>query len=333
MPDPTHIVKPLFFRQAFVLLLFFYASLAGSTALQAQQVNAGLVPDSILIGERAVLWVEVSVPAKSFIVPLALNDTIFNKLEILSVTLPDTLESDSGNVFIRQKFEITAWEEGYYPIAPLKVWFIQGQDTLEVSSQPMLLGVYPVELAEDATPYDIKPILKMPLSFMDVFRWVGPILFVIVLFTGLAWWFMKRRRSRPQAESVWEKPDIPPHIAAISSLESLKNKKLWQNGKVKLYHSELTYIIRMFIEKRFGLLALEMTSGEIILNIQVHFKEGDLTDSLRYILEIADLVKFAKFVPDPQQNEESMDLALEFVKRNIPTSPTAEKKTMLKGEE
>jgi len=113
----------------------------------------------------------------------------------------------------------------------------------------------------------------------------------------------------------------------------LKNKKLWENGKVKLYHSELTYIVRMFLEKRFGLLALEMTSGEILKAVEPHLKGEDMTDSLKVIFELADLVKFAKFSPEPQQNEKCMELALDFVKRNFPSPVAEEKKYKQGGEE
>lgn len=322
-----------FRKRMLVFLVFLSVNLAGSLSLNAQQVQANLAPDFILIGKHAVLRVEVKAITGSLVVPVALSDTIFNEIEILSASPLDTLINDSGNYTIRQEFVITAWKEGFYPIAPIQVKIVNGSDTLEAFSEPLLFEVFSPDLAQDATPYDIKPIFKMPLSFRDVFRWAGPIFVLLVLVAGLFWWFVKKRKHRPIAESIWEKPDIPAYIAAISSLESLKNKKLWQNGKVKLYHSELTYIVRMFIEKRFGLLALEMTSGEIVQAIRPHLKEEDMNDSLKYIFEIADLVKFAKFSPEPQQNEESMDLALDFVKRNIPPPPVEEKKGKPQGQE
>ncbi|MEE4176939.1 MAG: hypothetical protein V2I46_05460 [Bacteroides sp.] len=333
MVNKNIIFNLIFKKRILVFLAFISATFTGSFTLHAQQIQASLTPDSIKIGERAVLRVEVFAPEGSLVVPVALSDTIFNELEILSASPLDTLKGEGGEYSVWQEFVITSWKEGFYPIAPITIRIINRQDTLEVFSEPLLLEVYSVEIAEDATPYDIKPIFKIPVSFMDVFRWAGPLLLLLALIAGFAWWFVKKRKRRPVAESIWEKPDIPAHIAAISSLESLKNKKLWQNGKVKLYHVELTYIIRMFIEKRFGLLALEMTSGEIIQAIHSHFKEEDLTDSLAYIFELADLVKFAKFSPDPQQNGESMNLAIDFVKRNIPPPPAEEKKSKPQGQE
>lgn len=333
MQKKKEIKKGIFGKHFFVLLVVLSAVLVFPTGLQGQQVKAVLMPDSILIGQRAVLQVEVTAPLGSFVIPVALNDTVFNAVEILSAGGLDTLVGEAGAYSIRQEFVITAWKEGFYPIAPIPAMILDGVDTMDVFSEPLLFGVYPVEIAEDAKPYDIKPIYGMPVSFREVIRVAGPVLILLALLAGFFWWFLKRRKRHPQSESIWEKPDIPPHIAAISSLESLKNKKLWQNGKVKLYHSELTYIVRMFIEKRFGLLALEMTSGEIIRGIQGHLKEADLTDSLKYIFELADLVKFAKFLPDPQQNEESIELAMDFVKRNIPPLLDDEKNPKAQGEE
>jgi hypothetical protein len=321
-------VKQVFANLALLFILFF-----ATEGLQAQQVKAILEPDSIVIGKRAVLRVEVSCPSDSQVIPVALNDTIFEEVEIFSASPLDTLRAETGDYFIRQEFVITAWEEGFYPIAPIPVLVVSRTDTLEVYSAPLLLKVYSVEVSEDATPYDIKPIFRMPLSIAEMVRVAGPAILLLALFAGLAWWFYKQRKGRPQAESICEKPGIPPHIAAISSLENLKNKKLWENGKVKLYHSELTYIVRMFLEKRFGLLALEMTSGEILKAVEPHLKGEDMTDSLKVIFELADLVKFAKFSPEPQQNEKCMELALDFVKRNFPSPVAEEKKYKQGGEE
>jgi hypothetical protein len=111
-----------------------------------------------------------------------------------------------------------------------------------------------------------------------------------------------------------EEPYVPPHIRAIRKLDAIKTEKLWQMGRTKEYHSEITDTLRKYIEERFGIGAMEMTSGEILTDIK---KYGGGTDSvygnLKQILILADFVKFAKYRSLPDENELSMMNAYLFV--------------------
>lgn len=313
-------------------LVFFMALLGHVFSLNAQQVRVKLEPDSIQIGQRATFLIEVDAPVRSIVHWSEFTDSIAGQIEILSFGRVDTLFRDSEKFTLGQQLKITSWEPGFIAIAPAPFLMVVNGDTSLVESEPLLLHVQAPELAEDATPFDIKPIFKVPVTLAEILPWL-----LIVIFAVIAGWmirrYLRKRKQAPAKESIWEKPDIPAHIAAISSLESLKNKKLWQNGWVKLYHSELTFILRMYLEKRFGLIALEMTSAEILQAIPGHVEEEEQIESLRYILDLADLVKFAKFNPEPQQNEECMELAFDFVKRNIPPPSKEESKGKTKEQQ
>lgn len=293
----------------------------------AQQAKLKFDPDSIAMGKRTVLTIEIDAPQNSLVYSPSLIDTLSQKLELISLKNPDTIPLENQMQTLRQEFLITAWEPGFIIIPHLPFKAIKNGDTLRFESEPAMLYVQGVEIAEEASPYDIKPIFRMPVSIYEILIWYFPIAIITGLIIGFTLWYLKRRKYRPVSESIWEKPDIPPHIAAISSLESLKNKKLWQTGKVKLYHSELTFILRMYLEKRFNIIALEMTSSEILQAAPAQIKDEESLESLKYIFELADLVKFAKFQPEALQNEECLELALEFVKRSIPETPVEEKET------
>lgn len=314
------------------MLLVLMALLVNISSVKAQQVRVKLEPDSIQIGQRATFFIEVDAPLRSIIHWSEFTDSIAGQIEILSFGRVDTLYSDSEKFTLGQQLQITAWEPGYIAIAPAPFMMVWNGDSSLVKSEPLLLHVKAPELAEDAIPFDIKPIFKVPVTLAEILPW----LFVLIFLLIAAWFirrYIRKRKLAPARESIWEKPEIPAHIAAISSLESLKNKKLWQNGKVKLYHSELTFILRMYLEKRFGLIALEMTTAEILQAIPGHVEQEEQIESLGYILDLADLVKFAKFSPEPQQNEECMELALDFVKRNIPPPPKEEGKDKTKEQQ
>lgn len=300
------------------VLLVFFSPFRGI----AQQVRVTIEPDSTVIGQRAALSIEIDFEAGTIVLPPNLNDTLSEQIEIISFGKPDTLAIENNLTRIKQVVQITSWQPGFIAIPPLPFRFIAGNDTLKLDSEPLLWQVVGVDVAEDAQPFDIKPIFRMPLSLGEILKWAIPILLVIGLIGGFIYWYIKKRKKKAIPDSIWEKPEIPAHIAAISSLESLKMKKLWQNGKVKLYYSELTFILRMYLEKRYGIIALEMTSSEILKVLPSYLGESDHNETFRYILELADLVKFAKFEPQPQQNDECIEMALDFVKQTVPSQPS-----------
>ncbi|MBE9481570.1 MAG: hypothetical protein IMY69_07740, partial [Bacteroidetes bacterium] len=115
------------------------------------------------------------------------------------------------------------------------------------------------------------------------------------------------------------KPKIPPHVIALDALEKLRINKLWQSGKIKEYHTEITDIIRVYIHERFGIDAMEMTTDEILASFNKKNDEVDdgLKNKLKQTLMLADLVKFAKEKPLPLENDKSLNNSIDFVKETI----------------
>jgi hypothetical protein len=108
-------------------------------------------------------------------------------------------------------------------------------------------------------------------------------------------------------------PKLPPHVVAIKALKELEHRKLWQNDKHKLYYSTLTDILRLYIEGRWSIAALEMTTDEIIMALRDVEIVGDNRSKLIGILRTADMVKFAKAIPAPEQNEQAFTHSYYFV--------------------
>ena len=114
----------------------------------------------------------------------------------------------------------------------------------------------------------------------------------------------------------------------MTNLSDLKNKQLRQNGEVKAYQTELTRIIRQYLENRFDINALEMTSDDIVHHLK---KKTTVSDSqqgkVKDILQIADLVKFAKANPEDNINEQFWNDAENFVQETktneVPAAFTA----------
>lgn len=171
-----------------------------------------------------------------------------------------------------------------------------------------------VDTSANAEIRDIADIERVPYTFWEVFRWV--LLALAVLAVGfLAWWLYTHRRKIQEVLGTAEPVDTrTPDQRALDTLEALRNQKLWQGGKVKEYHTELTDAVRRFIEESTSIRATDMTSDETVEEIE-NLKLKIETSLLEDIFRTADLVKFAKSEPLPHEHDRSMANAVEFVKQ------------------
>ena len=193
--------------------------------------------------------------------------------------------------------------------------FEPGQHFVHLGSDDSLsLTVLDVEVDTSSTEIrDITAIEKIPYTFWEIFRWVLLVLALAALIVA-AWWIVKHRK---QVSEVFS-PSAPvdhrnPEERALNRLNALRQQHLWQNGKVKEYHTELTDSVRTFIEESTGIRATEMTSDETIAEVE-HGKWNVQKDLLRGIFNTADLVKFAKSEPLPHEHDRSMNDAVTFIK-------------------
>jgi len=279
----------------------------------AQSVSTTLEPSKILIGEQSVITFTIEVPRGKNLQMPVFNERFNEKIEIIDYGTTDTLTDRSNDgLTIKRSLIITSWEEGFHAIAPFNFLLIEGADTLLVESEPVLYEVQTLSMEENTDLKDIKPIISVPITLAELKYYIlGAILAAVLVWLFIR--YLKRRKKKPVPESIWEKPDIPAHVAAISSLELLKSEKLWQQGFIKVYHTRLTDIVRHYIEKRFGVQALEMTTHELLIAMDTVIEAREVMAPLKDSLELADLVKFAKHIPSPSENETSMDIAFEFV--------------------
>jgi hypothetical protein len=182
-----------------------------------------------------------------------------------------------------------------------------------VSTNPLLLTVrsVPVDTAKDIR--DLKPPLSLPITLAEIAFYAGIVLVVVALgYLLYRWW--NRRKKNVKGEE-YAPPPRPAHIIALEELAALKERKLWQKGEVKRYYSEVTEILRRYIEHRYQLKALEETTDEILTGLAGIKLSGDLLRAVEKILHRADLVKFAKAHPGIPEHEEMMTVAYDVVER------------------
>jgi hypothetical protein len=293
------------------IALFFL--LAVFPAGYTQGISARMYFDSpeIMIGDQVKFHIEVIKPQGAKVSLPVLGDTLHTKVEILSAFAVDSVLDASEQTVITASYMVTSFDAGVHEIQPLPIAFefMGHADTLRTGFTS--LSVISPEIDESKGIYDIKPPIAMPVTLLEVLPWVL-LFFWLLAGVYVLMYFLKRQKKQKKLEEA-KRVEIA-HEVALKELEKLKSEKLWQSGEVKAYFTKLTDILRKYLENRFGLRAMESTSVEILRDMEVimHREEKDL-ELIREILQTADMVKFAKFSPEPSVNENCYDYAVMFV--------------------
>jgi len=211
--------------------------------------------------------------------------------------------------------DVTVYDSGTFWVPAIKVNYkLKGRvDQTTTTNRIPIEVMTPVQDSIYLAP--IKPIIKEALTWRDALPYALTVL-GLVLAIGLILYFVNRKE-----EIVVPPPPprmVPAHDIANEKLDELKNKNLWQNGEVKAYQSELTYIVREYLENRYGAQALESTTSEILDQLKTLDFDDTMKAQLREMLELADMVKFAKADPPEEAHTRLMDYATGFVEKTKP---------------
>lgn len=283
-----------------------------SPELQAQTVSAALSTNEILIGDQIKMELDFSYPNG---MNLELVDlSVLEKtegIEVLKVYPVDTVPSNEGNL-LHQTLILTSFDSGQYLLPQIPVRFLKGEQRQTLNTNSLLLIVKPYPVSQDTVQLQpIKPIVAEPKTiedYLSILIGVG----AVVLLGFLGYFFYRRKQNKEAPEPVVVKR--PPFEVAMEKIESLRAEKLWQQNQIKAYQSELTFILREYLEERFHLKALESTSDEIIEDLTRLDEIGeDWRTELTKILQTADLVKFAKAIPPVEVHAAGLDTLETFV--------------------
>lgn len=289
--------------------------MAGSAFAQEIQVSATMDSTSIMIGEQTKIHLQVTQGKDRTVQFPVLKDTLMKGIEVVSVLPPDTVKVSDDRFTVNQDVLITSFDSSLYYIKPFQ--FVAGSDTLSSNSLALKVVTYDVD-TESKEFFDIKTVKDAPFVLMDyVWYLIGGLLLILAVIFCI--WMYRRWRYRiDHPESVEAiAPKLPAHLRALNALDELKTKKLWQKGLEKEYYTDLTDILRSYIQERFHINAMEMTSAEILHTLRKQAEAKSSLPNLKQVLELADFVKFAKLHPLPDENEESISNAAAFVSETI----------------
>lgn len=285
-----------------------------------------LTKDSITIGDHVVWNLEFSIPQEKEIIfaPYAPvvesyanreakgEETLYDnasKLCIVHDFLLDTLSIEDGIKKLNAKVLFTSFDSGYFKL-PQPVAVTKDGDTIYFETPA--IEVTNVQI--DTANFVVRPLKKQivyPITFAEVFPWILVVLGVCVI----AYLIYRYIKYKQENRDFFGKPIVkdPPHIIALRELENIRNQKLWQTGKDKQYYTAITDALREYIEGRYSVTAMEMTSAEIIESLRSKEIDKKSFEELDELFKSSDLVKFAKFSPAAAENEEAILIAVRFV--------------------
>ena len=287
------------------------------TFVYAQNITVSATTDTSIykIGDYIKYQIEIT-HVKGVITYLPSVKDSIKTLEYIQTLPPEKKEVDN-KVIERYNFIFSKYDSSQVTISSITIEYVDlgGSTRRSIKTNPITITVrtIPVNVQEDIR--DVKEPMKLPLNWLLIGLIV---LGIFALLVASYFIFQYYKKKNALKENIILEVKIPPHETALAKLLELEQKKLWQNGFVKQYHSEVTEIVRQYFEDRFNFRALEMTSAEI-LAVLSYMEEGKkivgISDNF---FSNADLVKFAKFEPMPKVNEEMMRQAYEIVNQTIP---------------
>jgi hypothetical protein len=302
-------------KQIFYILLF----ISTISFAQKPMVKAEIDTTNIRIGEQFQLKISVD-ETQNVIIP---------KIELIGLEVIDSTRIDTIKNSLIRRYILTGFDSGAFYI-PQQQIFVKNQAFLTDS---LLINIATIAIdTAKVKKFPIKSIKKEPYTFDDFKIYIYLILAILAIIGFWIYWFVIKKRKETEDAPTYR--TLPPFEEAILRLNELDEKLLWQNNKVKEYYSELTEIVRGYIERELKVPALENTTDEVLAMIK-DFKNADSIETsketikkLKDLLQEADLVKFAKSKPLAIEIEDDRRDA-EFIIGNLKPKQIIEKEDEL----
>ncbi|KAF0151496.1 MAG: hypothetical protein FD143_1861 [Ignavibacteria bacterium] len=300
------------FRLTFLLFALSFVSVDA----QSISVSAATDTTSYKVGDYITLALEFSYNKSIKVEIPSVKDSI--KVLDYIQTLPSEKKESEGMIVELHKFIFSKYDSAVVTIPSLLVYYTEANNTDKkfLATTPITITINKLQINPQEDIRDVKEPMLISLPWWIILL---IILGIVVLAVGIYYLYnFLKKRKEGKAEIKTELIFLP-HEIALAKLDELDGKKLWQSGKIKEYHTEVTQIVREYFENRFKFRALEMPSSEILSVLSYLEEANTIVETADKFFTNADLVKFAKFEPMPQVNDEMLKQAYEIVKQTITT--------------
>jgi len=297
----------------FLAIIFLLINIASGSFAQGVRLTARTNTGTYPIGS----WIDVLVSGKSD----AAIDSIVPMIKD-SVGFFEVIATKRQGADLQWLIRLTTIDSGKAFLPPIEFNYKVKSDTSvhKAFTNSLLLNITGVAIDPKGNIKDIKPPMSAPWLFEDILPYLIALIILAAIAVGYYYYWRKMKAKKDILDDV--KVVIPPHREALTALRVLEEKKLWQQGLIKEYYSEITEIIRRFFERRWNIIALEMTTDEILVQMK-HIPEALLVwKEIDSFFLTADLVKFAKYQPIPEENIKEMHSSYAIVRVMVPKIST-----------
>lgn len=320
MTNKINIPYQMIAKRLFVLVLVLGATFSSFSSFAQDEdkginYSARLDTNVIVIGDQINLLLSVEQPKGLKIEFPAFKDSIPSGVEIIQQNPQDTIPMEDGQIKVNKNFLITSFDDGVHKMNPFEFKIHEDNLMKIIRTDTLLLGVKTFEIDTSKANFDIVMPIHTPIAFAEIAPWLFGGLLAVALIVLLILYLRKRKKNQPLFVKV--KPAEPAHVIALRKLDEIKSQKLWETGKVKEFHSELTDTIRFYLDERFELSTIESTTDEILAAVKSVDQQSEWHVKLKEVLERADLAKFAKFTPLQDENELSLKYAYKIIETTI----------------
>lgn len=284
--------------------------------LKAQNVLFNAYFDSLYvdakemrIGEHVKLTIELSVDS-GYEVDIPIPDALTRDIEVLGHNDYRSVDT-KGRETYRSECIITSFVDSLQVIPPVIAWV--GGDEYYTNPTSLLVNTVPVDTTNLKNIKGFRPVWEAGLTWNEYRDTVYLSFLFIVLSALLVWIIVRYVNNKPIIRIVKVKPRNPSHFTALQKMDEIKSDDtLHGEESVKDYYTRLTDTLREYMFNRYKFNAADMTTGEIIENL-LRFNDKEAIKEVQEILEVADLVKFAKMKPSLNENDRNMLYAIDFV--------------------
>ncbi len=289
-----------------------------SNASLVAQGQVNLVVDSthFLIGDPLEIQVVVNVDQGTHINFPAIAEILEKEgLEVLELSEKETLLGKNATTF-KQKIQITAWEPKEYTIPSLVFTYVLQTDSIRLKSMPLILQATVPRVTGDSTYIaDIETIIAEQPTWLDqllsfLLQPVFIALLLLVFFALAIRWILQFKKRRAEKVVL-----LSPEEQALLELDKLKENNPLATNDFKAFHTQISFILRAYIGRRFEVKALESPLNDFLPLLQKHhfLTDNSLFEELETVLQHADLIKFAKASPLDIANTRALELSYKLV--------------------
>ena len=295
-------------KLCFIVLFCMMAVLGERCVAQGVFFNRSATADTISVGQPFDYQLLLTIPKDYYVEWKQFGDTLSKSIEVVEAgDVITTPTNNSDNVRMTQNLKLTSFDTGYVYVPSIDIVYSTSiKDSIRRKLRTDEYELYVTTIAVDTTETfrPIKDVIRQGITAKEAFSLFG----IIVVLAGIVYLILYLLKHKSEKEVVVvekKKPTIPAIVTARAKLADMKENELWNNANTKDYYTDLTDIAREYLEGQFEIDAVEMTTDEIMREVNVLDLNALTKSKLKDTLTTADLVKFAKANPTAEQNKQS----------------------------